>query len=86
VSENQVVSAMLTYGVLVFLWFVSANEAALGEGLGWIVLGLSLFDRFYGFAQGVIDSRDVVFFLAFAALWLFLALRALGARTWRGLA
>lgn len=86
VSENQVVSAMLTYGVLVFLWFVSANEAALAEGIGWIVLGMSLFDRFYGFAQGVIDSRDVVFFLAFGALWLFLALRALGARSWRGLA
>jgi ABC-2 type transport system permease protein len=86
VSENQVVSAMLTYGVLVFLWFVSANEAALGEGLGWIVLGLSLFDRFYGYAQGVIDSRDVVFFLAFGTLWLFLGLRALGARSWRGVA
>lgn len=86
VGENQVVSAMLAYGVLVFLWFVSANEAALGEGIGWVLLGLSLFDRFYGFAQGVIDLRDVVFFLAFTALFLFLALRALGARTWRGIA
>jgi ABC-2 type transport system permease protein len=86
VGESQVVSAMLAYGVLVFLWFVSANEAALGEGLGWILLGMSLFDRFYGFAQGVIDLRDVVFFLAFTALFLFLALRALGARAWRGLA
>ena len=85
VSENQIVSAMLTYGVLVFLWFVSANEGALGESFAWIV-GLSLFDRFYGFAQGVIDIRDVVFFLAFTALFLFLALRALGARAWRGLA
>jgi hypothetical protein len=47
---------------------------------------MSLFDRFYGFAQGVIDLRDVVFFLAFTALFLFLALRALGARAWRGLA
>lgn len=85
VAENQVVSAMLTYGVLAFLWFVSANEAALAEGLGWLV-GLSLFDRFYGFAQGLIDGRDVVFFLAITTLFLFLALRALGARAWRGVA
>jgi ABC-2 type transport system permease protein len=84
VGENQVVSALLTYGVLVFLWFVSSNEASLGEGLGWVVLGMSLFDRFYGFAQGVIDLRDVVFFFAFVVLFLFLALRALGARAWRG--
>jgi ABC-2 type transport system permease protein len=47
---------------------------------------VSLFDRFYGFAQGVVDSRDVVFFVAFTALFLFLALRALEARTWRGVA
>jgi ABC-2 type transport system permease protein len=85
-SENQVVSAMLTYGVLVFLWFVSSNAAAMGENLAWIVGGVSLFDRFYGFAQGVIDLRDVVFFVAFTALFLFLALRALGARAWRGIA
>ncbi|MGH7894212.1 MAG: ABC transporter permease [Candidatus Binatia bacterium] len=86
VAENQIVSAMLTYGVLVFLWFAAANEAALGERVAWIVVGVSLFDRFAGFAQGVIDSRDVVFFLAFTALFLFLALRALGARAWRGTA
>ena len=49
-----------------------------------MLLALSLFDHFYGFAQGVIDSRDVVYFLAFTVLFLFLALRALGARAWRG--
>src|SRR5262249_46630122 len=42
VSENQVVSAMLTYGVLVFLWFASSNEAAMGERVAWIVAGVSL--------------------------------------------
>jgi ABC-2 type transport system permease protein len=84
IGETPVVSAMLTYGVLAFLWFVSANEGAFGEGVGWLVIGLSLFDRFYGFAQGVIDLRDVVFFLALIALFLFVALRALGARAWRG--
>jgi ABC-2 type transport system permease protein len=85
VSENQVVAAMGAYGVLVFLWFVSTNEAALSEHVGWLIVGLSLFDRFTEFAQGVIDSRHVVFFLAFAAFFLFLGLRGLGARAWRGL-
>jgi len=39
-----------------------------------------------GVVSAGIDLRDVVFFLAFTALFLFLALRALGARAWRGLA
>lgn len=84
VSENQVVSAMLTYGVLVFSWFVTWNEAAIGERIAPVLLQLSLFDHFYGFAQGVIDSRDVAYLLCFATLFLFLALRALGSRAWRG--
>ena len=84
VTENQVVAAMLTYGVLVFCWFVSWNEAAVGEAVAPLLLQLSLFDHFYGFAQGVIDSRDVVYLAAFTTLFLFLAARALGTRAWRG--
>jgi ABC-2 type transport system permease protein len=84
VTENQVVAAMLTYGVLVFSWFATWNEAAIGERVAPFLLQLSLFDHFYGFAQGVIDGRDVAYLLAFAALFVFLALRALGARAWRG--
>jgi ABC-2 type transport system permease protein len=84
-TENQVVAAMLTYGVLVFSWFATWNEAALAERLAPVLLQLSLFDHFYSFAQGVIDSRDAAYLLAFATLFLFVALRALGARAWRGL-
>jgi ABC-2 type transport system permease protein len=84
VTENQVVAAMLAYGVLVLAWFATWNEAAIGARLAPLLLQLSLFDHFYGFAQGVIDSRDVAYLLAFATLFLFLALRALGARAWRG--
>jgi ABC-2 type transport system permease protein len=86
VTENQIVAAMLTYGVLVLFWFVTWNEAAIGDALAPLLLQLSLFDRFYGFAQGVIDGRDVAYLAAFAALFLFLAHRALGARAWRGIA
>jgi ABC-2 type transport system permease protein len=84
VTENQVVSAMLTYGVLVFSWFITWNEAAIGERIAPVLLQLSLFDHFYGFTQGVIDSRSVAYLLAFTAFFLFLALRALGSRAWRG--
>jgi ABC-2 type transport system permease protein len=84
VTENQVVSAMVTYGILVVAWFVTWNEAAMGPHLAAVLLQMSLFDRFYGFAQGVVASPDVVYLLAFTALFLFLALRALGARAWRG--
>ena len=81
VTDSQGVSALLTYGVLVLSWFLAWNEAALSERLAPVVIALSLFDRFYGFAQGAIDSRDVAYFVAFiAALPLPRAARARGAR------
>lgn len=83
-TENQVVSAMATYGILVFFWFLTWNEEAANERLLHVMLRLSLFDHFYNFTRGVIDTRDVVFFALFVAIFLFLTLQSLGVRKWRG--
>jgi ABC-2 type transport system permease protein len=83
-TENQVVSAMATYGILVFFWFITWNEEAASARLLHALLRLSLFDRFYNFSRGVIDTRDVVFFVLFAAFFLFLTLQSLSVRKWRG--
>lgn len=83
-TENQVVSAMVTYGILVLFWFLTWNEEAVSQGALRILLGLSLFDHFHNFARGVIDTKDVVFFLLFVAFFLFLTLLSLAARKWRG--
>jgi len=83
-TENQVVSAMGTYGILVFFWFLTWNEEAASQRLLGLLLRLSLFDRFYNFARGVIDTKDVVFFVVFSGFFLFLTLQSLNVRAWRG--
>ena len=49
----------------------------------WL-LGVSLFDRFFNFTRGVIDTRDVVFFALFTGFFLFLTWQSLATRSWRG--
>ena len=83
-TENQVVSAMATYGILVFFWFMTWNEEAASQSILQAMLRLSLFDRFYNFSRGVIDTRDVAFFVLFTVFFLFLTLQSLGVRKWRG--
>lgn len=83
-TENQVVSAMVTYGILVFFWFVTWNEEVAEQQIVRALLRLSLFDHFFNFSRGVIDTRDVVYFTLFVGLFLFLTLQSLGARAWRG--
>ena len=83
-TENQVVSAMVTYGIIVLFWFLTWNEeAATHEIMRWL-LGVSLFDRFFNFTRGVIDTRDVAFFLLFVSFFLFLTWQSLATRSWRG--
>ncbi len=83
-TENQVVSAMVTYGILVFFWFLTWNEEAANQAALRVLLGMSLFDRFYNFTRGVIDTRDVVFFTLFISFFLFLTWQSLASRKWRG--
>ncbi len=83
-TENQVVSAMVTYGILVLFWFLTWNEEVASEQLVRLLLGLSLFDHFYNFTRGVIDTRDIAYFVLFIALFLFLTMQSLAVRKWRG--
>jgi ABC-2 type transport system permease protein len=85
ITENQILSAVLTYAVLVLSWFLTWNEAIASEPVMRGLLYVSLFDRFYGFASGVIHTKDIVFFLLFTWFFLFLTLRVLRSRNWRGL-
>jgi gliding motility-associated transport system permease protein len=83
-TEHQVLSAMGTYGILVLFWFVTWNEEIANQTVVRLLLGLSLFDHFYNFSRGVIDTRSVVYFVLFTALFLFLTWQSLVSRTWRG--
>jgi ABC-2 type transport system permease protein len=83
-TENQVVSAMVTYGILVLFWFLTWNEEAAAHEVMQILLGVSLFDRFFNFTRGVIDTKDVAFFVMFVTFFLFLTWQSLATRTWRG--
>jgi ABC-2 type transport system permease protein len=82
-TENQIIAfvialtaSMLFLMIDKFLAFLPASIAAIAEYLS--------FDyHFRDASRGVVDSRDVVFFLSFAVLCLFLSFRSLESRRWR---
>jgi ABC-2 type transport system permease protein len=85
-TENQIVSAIATVGALVFLWFVDWNEGVAGSSKAIVVLihQMSLSEHFFNFIKGVIDTDDVVYYISFISFFLFLTLRSLESRKWRG--
>jgi len=83
-TENQLLAGAATYGVLLFFWVVTWNEAAMNEVTRHLLLPFSLFDRFYTFALGAVDTGNVSYLVLFTVAFLCFTLFALDARRWRG--
>jgi len=84
-TDSQLVAGTVTFGMLLFFWVITWNQAAANDRLVAALTQLSLFDRFYLFARGAIDSKDLVFFALFITFFLFLTLLSLESRHWRGI-
>lgn len=83
-TENQIVAAVATFGVLLIFWVIGWSADYAGGVLGQVLTHLSIIDHYDSFARGVIDTRDVIYYVDFMVLALFLTLRSLEARRWTG--
>ena len=84
-TDSQLVAGTVTFGLLLFFWVLTWNQAAANDRLVAALTQVSLFDRFFLFARGAVDSKDLVFFALFIAFFLFLTLLSLESRHWRGI-
>src|SRR5207244_821077 len=78
-TENQIVAAFATFVVLLIFWVIGWSADYTGGLAGRVLSHLSLVDHFESFSKGVIDSRDVIYYVDFMVLALFL--RVLGVLT-----
>ena len=83
-TENQIVAAISTFGVLLIFWVIGWSAENAGGSLGKVLTHLSILEHYDSFAKGAIDTRDVIYYLNFTALSLFLTLLSLQSRRWNG--
>ncbi|MGH7857623.1 MAG: ABC transporter permease subunit, partial [Candidatus Binatia bacterium] len=84
-TDSQLVAGTVTFGLLLLFWMITWNQAAASETVIGYLTSVSLFDRFFLFARGAIDSKDLVFFALFIGFFLFATLLSLESRRWRGI-
>ena len=77
-TESQLVAAVASFAVSMVLWLIDTvaslvNVAWVTKLVGWI----SFNGRYTGFTQGTFDYANMIFFLSFTALFLFLTVRVL---------
>jgi ABC-2 type transport system permease protein len=83
-TENQIVAAVITFGVLLLFWIVGWASYSTGPPLSEFLQYISLTKHIGNFAKGVIDTADVAYYLLFNFFFLFLTLRSLESKRWRG--
>ena len=82
-TENQIVSAVISFILLLALWLSDNIGQASGGTFGQIVGYTSLINHIQGFAQGVVDSKDVIFYLTVIGGGLVLSTLSLQSKRYR---
>jgi len=78
-TENQIVAAVTCFVILLLLYVISWPAETTGFALGNMLKYLSVVEHFEEMVKGLIDTRDIVYFLSLIVLSLFLTHRTVEA-------
>ena len=87
-TENQVSAAVLTFGANLLLQILESLSSSLTiPTLGFINLNtvlswMSLYKRYYDFSAGILSFANVLYYVSFCFVILFLAVRVIDKRRW----
>ncbi len=81
-TNSQAIAFFLTLLILAALWILGVGAEHTTGTLSEILAYASTRSRLEGFTKGVIDTRDIVFFLSITVLCLVFSFRALERRRW----
>ena len=82
-TENQIIAAVTCLVALLLLYVISWPAETAGATLGAVLKYVSLTEHFGEMVKGVIDTRDLVYFLSITILALFLTQRSVESLRWR---
>lgn len=82
-TENQIIAAVSCFVSLLLLYILSWPAETTGTTVGAILKYLSVIEHFSEMVKGLIDSKDLVYFLTLIVLSLFLTHRFVEASRWK---
>ncbi|MDD5772611.1 MAG: ABC transporter permease [bacterium] len=83
-TENQIVAAIISFGLLLILWLISwATTFVPVEWAKNILTSLSLTEHLNSFEKGIIDLGDIFYYLSFSFVFVFLANQVTEAKRWK---
>ena len=82
-TDNQIIAAIVAFGIISFFWMIGAVPYVINNtGLADFLSYFSMQEHFHVFTKGLIEIRDVTYFLTFTLFGLFLTYQVLDSRRW----
>ncbi len=82
-TENQIIAVISAWGILILLLIIGWAAQSVGPTFGAVLQHLSILEHFQNFSKGIIELKDVVYYLSFIFFTLFLTQRVLDSQSWR---
>lgn len=82
-TENQIISAMGTFVILLFLWLVGWFSNFTTGFLAGFFEYLSIVEHFDDFAKGIFDTGHLMYYVSLGGITLFLAHQSIESIRWR---
>lgn len=82
-TRNQIVAGGVTFALCLLLWVLSWLTELGQSTTSKVVAYCSVLTHFEPFSKGIIDTKDIVFYLSFIFFGLFLTTRSLESLRWR---
>lgn len=82
-TRNQIVAGVAGFCVCLLLWVLDWVTAFEASTLNKVIAYISVVSHFESFAKGVIDLKDVVYYVTMIVLGLFLTARSMDSMRWR---
>ena len=82
-TQNQIVAAVLSFAILLLLWVIDGLGSLVGGVVGSIATYLAVFTHFSDMTRGIVDTKDVVYFLTVIVGALFFTTWSVETRRWR---
>ncbi len=76
-TSNQIAAAIIAVFMLLFLWLVGALSYSVSQSLGDVFKHLSVLENYQDFSKGIIDTKNIIYFLSLIFVSLFLAVRTI---------
>jgi ABC-2 type transport system permease protein len=82
-TRNQIVAGTLTFGLLLGIWILGWLDSPSSGSVLQVLTYLGLVRHIEDLMKGVLDLKDVVYYLSFIVFFLFLAHQSVESQRWR---